>query len=116
MPGYCRSLGHWNGCSYDHKGVHWKGHSMVTFLLVPAEGEHDLKADVWSLQGRHTIVGTWSKGVYDVIQINFNMTFSSASVQWSSLYFNGRFDPEFDALTGIWGLSAELKSPKGKME
>ncbi|KAF8497394.1 hypothetical protein F5888DRAFT_1906711 [Russula emetica] len=109
-------LGHWNGYSYDRKGVHWGAQSMMTFVLEPAEGEHDFKADVCSLQGRQTIVGSWSKGEDDVLQIKFKMSFSSASVLWASLFFSGRFDPERDALTGIWGLSAELKSPKGKME
>jgi hypothetical protein len=116
MSGCCRSLGHWNGYSYDRKGVHWGAHSMMTFVLEPAEGENDFKADVWSLQGRQTIVGSWSKGEDDVIQIKFKMSFSSASVLWASLFFSGHFNPERDALTGIWGLSVELKSPKGKME
>jgi hypothetical protein len=89
---------------------------MMTFVLEPAEDEHNFKASVWSLQGRQTIVGSWSKGEDDVMRIKFKMSFSSASVLWASLFFRGRFDPERDALTGIWGLSAELKSPKGKME
>lgn len=116
MSGCCRSLGLWNGYSYDRKGVHWGAHSMMTFILEPAEDEHDLKADVWSLQGRQRIVGSWSKGEDDVIRIKFKMSFSPANVLWAFLFFSGRFDPERDALTGIWGLSAELKSPKGKME
>jgi hypothetical protein len=116
MLGCCRSLGHWNGYSYDRKGVHWGAHSMMSFVLEPAEGEHDFKADVRSLQGRQTIVGSWSKGEDDVIRIKFRMSFSSASVLWASLFFSGRFDPERDTLTGTWGLSAGLKAPKGKME
>ena len=116
MSGCCRSLGYWNGYSYDRKGAHWGAHSMMTFVLEPAEGEHDFKADVWSLQGRQTIVGSWSKGEDDVLRIKFKMSFSSASVLWASIFFSGRFDPERNALTGIWGLSAELKSPKGKMD
>jgi hypothetical protein len=116
MLGCCRSLGHWNGYSYDRKGVHWGAQSMMTFVLEPAEAEHDFKADVWSLQGRQRIVGSWSKGEDDVMRVKFKMSFSSANVLWASLFFSGRLDPERDALTGIWGLSAELKSPKGKME
>ena len=116
MLRYCRSMGQWNGYSYDRKGVHWGAHSMMTFVLEPAEGKHDFKADVLSLQGRQTIVGSWSKGEDGVTRVKFKMSFSSASVLWASLFFSGRFDPERDALTGTWGLSAELKNPKGKME
>ncbi len=89
---------------------------MMSFVLVPAGGEHDFKGDVWSLQGRQTIFGSWSKGEDGVIRIKFKMSFSSASVLWAFLFFSGRFDPERDALTGNWGLSAELSIPKGKME
>ena len=116
MPKCCRSLGHWNGFSYDRKGVHWGAHSMMTFVLEQAESEYDFDGDVWSLQGRQRIVGSWSKGEDDVMRIKFKLSFSSASVLWASLFFSGHFDPERDALTGIWGLSAELKSHKGKME
>ena len=87
---------------------------MMAFVLVPAEGERDFKADVWSLKGRQKITGSWSKGEDDVMQIKFKMTFSS--VLWVPMFFNGRFDPERDALTGVWGLAADLESPMGKME
>jgi hypothetical protein len=86
---------------------------MMTFVLVPAEGEHNFKAYVWSLRGRQTTAVSWSKGEDDVIQIKFKISFSSGL--WDSITFNGRFDPERDALTGDWGLSAELES-SGKME
>jgi hypothetical protein len=110
-----RSLGTWNGQFYDDDGVHWRATAMMTFVLVPAEGEHNFKADVWSLKGRQTITGSWSKGEDDVMQIRFKITFSS--VLWVPMFFNGRFDPEREALTGIWGLSADLgESSVGKME
>ncbi len=89
---------------------------MMTFVLELAEGEDDFKTDVWSLQGRQTIVGSWSKGEGDVIRIKFKMSFTSVRVLWASLFFSGRFDPKRDALTGNWGLSADLQSPKGEME
>ena len=111
-----RSLGAWNGYSYDHDGVHWGPHSMVTFILVPVEGGHDFKADAWTLQGRQTITGSWSQEKDGVLQIQFKMTFSNDGLIWASIFFNGRFDAERDALTGIWGLSTELEDFKGKME
>ena len=87
---------------------------MMTFILLPAEGEHNFKADVWSLKGRQTITGSWSKNEDEVLQIKFKITFSS--VLWAPMFFNGHFDPERDALTGVWGLSADLESALGKME
>lgn len=111
-----RSLGAWNGYSYDQEGVHWGPHSMVTFILAPTEGDHDFKADAWTLQGCQTITGSWSQGEDDVIQIKFKMSFSSDGLIWASIFFNGHFDPERDALTGIWGLSAQIESIVGKME
>ncbi len=120
------SLGTWNGYSYDGEGVYLGTHSMMTFILVPTEGEHDFKADVWSLQGRQRITGTWFKSEDDVMQIKFKMSFSDegfawtsisyAGSIWASVFFDGRFDPERDALTGVWGQSAEVENVKGKME
>jgi hypothetical protein len=93
------SLGIWNGHYYDDDGVHWKTTAMTTFILVP-EGERNFKADAWSLKGRQTITGSWSKGEDDVLQIKFKMLFSGV----------------FWALTGVWGFSAGLESSVGKME
>ena len=110
------SFGIWNGYSYDRDGVHWKTHSMMTFVLKPAEGKRDFKTYVWSLKGRQSIVGSWSEGEDDVIQIKFKMSFLSASVIWAPIFFSGRFDSRRDALTGAWGLSAQLEDSMGKME
>jgi hypothetical protein len=87
---------------------------MTTFVLVPAGGERNFKADAWCLKGRQRITGSWSKGEDDVIQIKFKMLFSLGL--WAPIFFNGRFDPERDALTGVWGPSAELESSTGKLE
>ena len=108
------SLGIWNGQFYDEDGAYWAVTAMMTFNLVPAEGERNFKGDVWSLKGRQTITGSWSKGENDVMEIKFKMSFSS--VLWEPMFFNGRFDPERDALTGIWGPSADLEITEGKME
>lgn len=89
---------------------------MVTFILVPGEGDHGFKAEAWTLQGCQRITGSWSQSEDGVIQIKFKMTFSSDGLIWASIFFNGRFDPERDALTGIWGLSADLEVTIGKME
>ena len=87
---------------------------MMTFVLLPGEGEHGFKADAWSLRGRQRIVGSWSKDEDDAMQINFKLSFSSPL--WAPIFFNGRFDPERDALTGVWSSSAEVESSRGKME
>jgi hypothetical protein len=110
----CRSLGNWSGYFYDPEGARWDVRSMVTFVLVPAEGEHNFKADVWSLRGRQKIAGSWSEGENDVLQVKFKMSFSSGV--WSPIYFNGHLDRTRDALTGDWGPSAEVESSLGKME
>jgi hypothetical protein len=73
---------------------------MMKFVLMPA-GEREFKADVWCFKGRQKIVGSWSMGEDDVMQIEFKLSFSSPL--WAPISFNGRFDPERDALTGVWG-------------
>jgi hypothetical protein len=108
-----RSLGNWNGYFYDPEGVHWGVYSMMTFVLVPAEGERGFKADGWSVKGRQKIAGSWSKGGDNVVQIKFKILSSGI---WAPIYFNGHFDPERDALTGVWGPSAEAESSMGKLE
>jgi hypothetical protein len=37
---------------YDREGIHPGADSMMTFVLVPGEGERDFKASVWSVKGR----------------------------------------------------------------
>jgi hypothetical protein len=83
---------------------------MMTFVLVPTDGEHDFNAEFWSLRGRQSIVGSWSKGEDGVMQIRFKISFSSGL--WYPIIFNGRFDPERDALTGVWA----DRHGSGKME
>jgi len=87
---------------------------MLTVVLLPAEGELAIKGSGWSLKGRHTISGTWSKNEMDVIQIKFKMSFLND--YWQDRFFNCSFDGERDALTGEWGSSAELEYLDGKME
>ena len=88
---------------------------MMTLVLEPADGEHEFKANAWSNRVRYTITGSWSKGDNDVVEIEFKMTFESES--WDAVFFSGRFDAERDALTGVWGMSADLaESSGGQME
>jgi len=88
---------------------------MVTLVLGLAEDKHNLKAHAWSNRGRHIMTGSWSKGRNNVLQIKLKMTF--ASTRWSSLFFDGHFDPKRDALTGsVRVASADLRSSGGKME
>jgi hypothetical protein len=89
---------------------------MISFILVPGEGKRDFKADVWSLKGRQTIAGSWSKGADDVMQIKFKYTTLFSSTLWIPIFFNGHFDPERDALSGVWGFSAEPERSAGKVE
>jgi hypothetical protein len=109
----CRSLGTWNGYFYDWEGGYEVLDSMMTFVLVPGEGEHDFKANAWSLKGRQTISGSWSKGENDVMQIKFKYQTSFSSTLWLPIFFDGGFYPERDALTGVWGWSAEPESSIG---
>ncbi len=89
---------------------------MMTFVLELADGEHKFKANAWSIRGRFTITGSWSKGENDVTEIKFKMTFQKfQSVSWSA-FFSGRFDAERDALTGIWGYSADAENSSRQME
>ena len=87
---------------------------MMTFVLT-AEGERDFKGDILSFEEGQTISGSWSRGEDDdVMQIKFKYKMSlSCGIP---IFFNGRFDPERDALTGVWGRSAELESSMGSME
>jgi hypothetical protein len=79
--------------------------SMITLVLVPAEGEHRIKANGWFSNGRCAVTGSWSKDENGVVEINFKMTFDDLSLY--SVFFNGRFDTERDALTGKWAYAAE---------
>ena len=108
-----RSLGNWNGYLYNWEGGHDGVDSMMTFVIVPGEGEHDFKANAWSLKGRQTISGSWSKDEDDYMQIKFKYQTSFSSTLWLPIYFDGRFVPERDALTGVWGWSAEPESSIG---
>ena len=86
---------------------------MMTIILVP-EGELDFKGNGWSFKRRHKISGSWSKGENDVIQIKFKMSFLDES--WNDIFCNCSFDARRDALTGRWGMSAELETFDGKIE
>ncbi|KAH9171872.1 hypothetical protein EDB89DRAFT_2070428 [Lactarius sanguifluus] len=109
-------LGHWHGYFYEDGGTRETSgtDSMMTFVLEPADGEHEFKAKAWSNRGRYTITGSWSKGENDIMEIKFKMTFHTIS--WSATFFSGRFDAERDALTGVWGLSADIENLGGPME
>jgi hypothetical protein len=86
---------------------------MMTFVLEPADGEHEFKAKAWSNRGRYAITGSWSKNENDIVEIKFKMTFERL---WATIFFRGQFDPERDALNGVWGKSADLENPGGPME
>ncbi|KAI0252756.1 hypothetical protein BJV78DRAFT_266553 [Lactifluus subvellereus] len=108
-------LGHWHGYFYEEDGIREASgtDTMITFVLEPADGEQNLKANAWSNRGRYTISGSWSKGENDVIQIKFQMLFPDLS--WP-IIFNGHFDPDRDALTGVWGTLADPDNSFGQME
>ena len=111
------SLGHWYGCFYEDDGVRETDgtDSMVTLVLAPAEGEHELKANAWSNRGRHTVTGSWSMVKEDMLQIKLKMTFATAS--WDPLFFDGHFDPKRNALTGcVRDISEDPDDSGGKME
>ncbi|KAI0249341.1 hypothetical protein BJV78DRAFT_1347821 [Lactifluus subvellereus] len=109
-------LGHWHGYFYEDDGIRETSgtDTMMTFVLEPADGEQDFKANAWSNRRRYTISGSWSKGENDVLQIKFKMSFQSAI--WAAIFFNGWFNPDRDALTGVWGMSADPDDSAGPME
>ena len=87
---------------------------MMTFVLEPADGKRKLKANAWSIRGRFTVTGSWSKGENDVMEIKLKMAFHG--VLSSVVFFTGRFDAEREALTGVWGLLADAENLSGLME
>jgi hypothetical protein len=111
-----RSLGHWHGYFYEGEGIRETDgtDSMMTLVLEPGEGGNAVKANAWSNRGRYTVAGSWSKGENGVMQIKLKMTFKSAF--WATMFFNGRFDPERDALTGVWDASSDPENSSGPME
>jgi hypothetical protein len=87
---------------------------MATIVLEPGDDEQDIKGKGWSCRRRFKVNGSWSKGENDIIQVRFKMSsFETAYVD--PFFFNGRFDPERDALTGVWRMS-ELETSVGPME
>ena len=106
------SLGHWHGYSYEGEGVYWSDDSMTTIVLEPGDGEQDTRAKAWSRRRHFKVNGSWSKGENDVIQVEFKM---SSFETREPFFFNGHFDPERDALTGVWRMS-ELETSIGPME
>jgi hypothetical protein len=102
-----RSLGHWHGYFYaSGGGRETEGtDSMMTLVIEPTEGDQDFKANAWSNRGRFTITGSCSKGQNDDgPQIKFKMVFPN--VIWIPVFFDGHFDLEHNALTGVWGYSS----------
>jgi hypothetical protein len=81
-------------------------YSMITLVLVLAEGERHIKGNGWFSDGRCALTGSWSKDENGVVKINFTMSFDDASL--SSIFFDGRFDTEGDILTGKWAYSTEI--------
>jgi hypothetical protein len=102
------SFGQWHGYFYrgvgDNRQKDWR-FSMITLVLVPADGEDGVKANGWFSNGRCAVTGSWSKDENGVVKINFKMTFDDVSLY--SVFFNGQFDTEHDALTGKWDYLAE---------
>ena len=89
---------------------------MITFILEPADGKQEFKANAFSIRGAFTITGTWSKDENDVTVIKFKMTFQKFQSESWSAFFDGRFDAERDALTGVWGFLVGSEDARGGME
>jgi len=110
------SLGHWHGYFYNDNGMRETDgtDSMITLVLEPAEGEREVKANAWSNRRRHTLTGSWSTGENDILQLKLKMAFGTAF--WSPVVFNGHFDPERDALTGVLDRAADSEASSSRME
>jgi hypothetical protein len=104
------SFGHWHGYFYNDDGMRQTDgtDSMITLVLEPAEGEREVKANAWSNRRRHTLTGSLSTGENGILQLKFKITFATAF--WSPVVFNGHFDPERDALTGVLDRAADSKT------
>lgn len=81
---------------------------MITFVLVPGNGEGEIKAESWSLQGRASITGKWSEGENGIMQVTFKMSFHDVEY-YPTVFAKGHFNQERNSLTGVWGHSAELE-------
>jgi hypothetical protein len=88
---------------------------MMTFVLESAD-RREFKANAWSIRGQSAITGSWDKGENDITKIKFKMTFQEFQSESWSAFFNGQFDAERDALTGVWGFSADPEDSSGQME
>jgi hypothetical protein len=115
------SLGYWHGYLYELDGLRETRSidTMISFLLEPADGEHEFKANAWSIRGPFTITGSWSENENenDITEVKFKMTFQQFQSESWSAFFDGRFLADRDALTGVWGFSAEsdLENSRGGM-
>jgi hypothetical protein len=89
---------------------------MITFVLEPGNGEGDIKAKAWSLQGCTSIIGTWSMGGDGIIKVALKMVWESRGRLVPLFFFDGHFDADRNALTGVWDDSAELESATYIME
>jgi hypothetical protein len=87
---------------------------MMTLVIEPTENEQDFKANAWSNRGRFTITGSCSKDENDAPQITFKMVFPNAI--YTPVFFDGHFDLERNALTGVWGYSSGQDGSLGPME
>jgi Vacuolar sorting-associated protein 13, N-terminal len=115
---HSHSLGHWHGYFYESGGVRETvgTDSMMTLVLEPPERERDFKANGWSIRGRFTVTGSWSIDENGLMQIKFKMSFPFRIRYVVPIFFNGHFDPIHNALTGIWGYSAEVENTMGLLE
>ena len=112
-----RSFGHWHG--YFYQGTEdycWRDmrFSMITLALVPAEGEHHIKANGWFSNGHCAVIGSWFQDENGIVKTKFKMSFDDESLY--SIFFDGRFDTERDVLTGKWAYSAETDYSIGVIE
>lgn len=89
---------------------------MITLVLVPGSGEGGIKAESWSLEGRSSITGIWSKGENGIMQVTVKMSFHDTGYH-GPVFVSGHFDPERNSLTGVlWGYSIELGGAKWMTE
>jgi hypothetical protein len=112
------SLGRWHGYFYEPDGLLETRSidTMITFVLEPADGEHEFKANAWSIRGPFTITGSWSKDEDDVTVIKFKMTFQKFQSESWSAFFDGRYLADRNTLTGVWGFSADSEDSRGGMQ
>ncbi|KAI0265382.1 hypothetical protein BC834DRAFT_825189 [Gloeopeniophorella convolvens] len=111
-------LGHWHGYWYTGIGEDypWGCDTMLTMVLMPAEGEQTVRADAWCNLGRFKMDGTWTEGENREIKLTLRVTYISVMDREVVEYIMVDFHPDSPStLAGVWGMTADPAWSYGAM-